>query len=170
MCTGCTELVHKIDSLHVFCYSTPYMAHILFLHDDPDFANTKGEYYQGLGYTMTVCTSAREGLSAIARSKDIDVVIVHKDIGEKNNEGVNVDMIAEALRKKEELARLGIVSGEFPHGRSHVLNLGADFYFPTTLPVENPWILEQLAAGLVSPSELKQRGERVATPGYQEKF
>lgn len=146
------------------------MAHILFLHDDDDFAFTRAEYYERLGHRVTVCTSARESLSKIASSRDIDVVIIHKDIGEAKNEGVGVDTIVEKLREKEDLARLGIISGEFPHGKSHVLNLEADFYFPTTLPPEDSWLLQQLDAGLVSPSELELRGREVTTPGHRESY
>ncbi|MDP1722466.1 MAG: hypothetical protein Q8L37_04620 [Candidatus Gottesmanbacteria bacterium] len=42
--------------------------------------------------------------------------------------------------------------------------IGGDGYFHTTLEAENSWLLGQLAAGLVSPTELEQRGRSVATP------
>lgn len=147
------------------------MPHILYGHDAEFFAITKGEIYQRLGHEVTVCETARECLSAIARvGTVIDVAVIHKDIGDILKEGIGIDSIAQALWNQEPLIRLLIISGEAFHGLNHVLNLGADGYFHTNLEANNPWLLHQLASGLVSPVEFEQRGKRVATPmGFKER-
>lgn len=147
------------------------MTHILCCHDAEYFAATKAELLRRSGREVTACETAIQSLEAIARcGQTIDVAVIHKDIGELLREGITVETIVAALRNKEILIRTGIISGEFPHGLPHVLNFGADFYFSTTLPNENRWLLNQLDAGLVSPNELEQRGQKVATPsGYRER-
>lgn len=146
------------------------MGKVLLIHDDPDFLITRSEFYRNHGHEVTECISGQDGLAAIQASNSLGVVIAHKDIDGEKPDGVYIDEIAEALRKKEDLANFGIVSGEFPYGLTHVLNLKADFYFPYTLPPEDNWILGQLNRELVSPEQLEQRGIRVATPmGFKER-
>lgn len=147
------------------------MSHILYGHDAEYFAITKGEIYRRLGHEVTVCETARECLAAIARIENvIDVAVIHKDIGDISKEGIGIGDITRSLRSHELLIRLLIISGEFRDGLWHVLELGADGYFHTNLKAENPWLLSQFDAGLVSPTELEQRGKRVATPmGYLER-
>ncbi len=142
------------------------MSHILYGHDAEYFARTKGEIYLRLGHEVTVCETASECLEAVARvGHKIDVAVIHKDIGEIFKEGIGIDDITQALRnQQEQLIRLVIISGEAYSGKEYVITLGADAYFHTNLEAENPWLLGQFNAGLVSPKELGQRGIRVATP------
>lgn len=101
----------------------------------------------------------------------MDTVVIHKDMGQYSGEkysGHNygwVDDIVEAIHLENETVRVGIISGEYPDGMSHVESLGADFYLDTADTVrEEAWFLQQLRKGTTSPREIGKRGKEVATP------
>lgn len=62
------------------------------------------------------------------------------------------------------MVRIGIVTAAYPDTSKYALSLGADFYFPISLDVFNPWLLSQLDAGYLLPLELQKRGKELAMP------
>lgn len=143
------------------------MTHILYCHDSDGFAQTKAEIFTDQGYQTEAFETVVSVLERIKRGvQNIDVVILHKDMGDYSKENIPnaVDKIVQALHEENETIRIGIISGEYPNGKKHVLLLGADFYFETATSNDNPWLLSQLDKGPVTPKELLKRTREVSTP------
>lgn len=139
------------------------MSKVLFCHDDSLFANTRGETLEKIyGHDVTVCITARDSLDRVQRGMNaFDAAIVHKDLGLGIEPIDSGDVIA-AIHESATHVRIGVVSGEFPDGYTHVVKeLQADFYLPTT---DGKWYAEQVSKGPVLPQEIERRGRSVEMP------
>ena len=106
------------------------MSKVLFCHDDIDFADTRGEILRELfDHDVTVCTTARASLERVSRGMNIfDTAIIHKDLG-LGIEQIDSDQVVALIHESSPYVRVGIISGEFPDGKHHVVHaLRADFY------------------------------------------
>ena len=140
------------------------MSRVLFCHDDADFATTWGEVLQELfGHEVTVCTTARASLERVSRGMNaFDAAIIHKDLG-LGIEKIDSDRVVVQIHESSPHVRVGIISGEFPDGKHHVIHaLQADFYLePNT---DLGWCAQQIARGPVLPDEMSKRGKSVEMP------
>lgn len=140
------------------------MSEVLFCHDNVDFATTRGEILQELfGHKVTVCTTARASLEMAHRGMNaFDVAIVHKDLG-LGVEQIDSEQVVAQIHEASPHVRIGIISGEFPYGKHHVIHaLQADFYLEPGTDLD--WCELQIARGPVLQGEMSRRGKEVAMP------
>ena len=140
------------------------MSKVLFCHDNADFAATRGEILRELfGHEVTVCTTARASLEMVSRGMNtFDAAIIHKDLG-LSIEQIDSDQVVARIRESSPCVRVGIISGEFPDGKDHVIQaLHADFYLEPNTDLN--WCEQQLARGPVLPAEIARRGQSVEMP------
>lgn len=140
------------------------MSKVLFCHDNVDFASTRGEILQTLfGHEVTVCTTAHSSINTVKLGiGGFDTVIVHKDLG-LGIESIDSERVVSEIHESAPYVRVGIISGEFPDGKKHVINtLQADFYLEPNTALE--WCDQQIARGFVSSEERSRRGKEVAMP------
>lgn len=104
---------------------------------------------------------------------NVDVIVLHKDLGQhvpsEWGSGITPDLIARSIHEEAEHVRLIVVSGEYPDGTKHVLNMGADGYC-NAMDVGGQWMTEQLSKGSVSPLELRARGSKVEMPATESHY
>jgi hypothetical protein len=114
-----------------------------------------------IGFQVKGFSSAKEALAYLSQRErsDIEVVLVHKDIYE-TKEGIEYGDIIDLCHNVDENIRLGIVSGEHPHGSDEVTKLGADLYFKPA-DINEDWVIEQLEKGYCTTEELSRRGQAV---------
>lgn len=140
------------------------MSKVLFCHDNVDFANTRGEILRQLfGHEAIVCTTARASLERVRRGMNtFDAAIIHKDLG-LGTEPIDSDQIVDEIHRSSPEVRVGIISGEFPDGKDHVIHaLQADFYLEPATDLD--WCERQIARGPVLPKEMSKRGKSVEMP------
>lgn len=140
------------------------MSRVLFCHDNADFATTRGEILQKLfGHEVIVCTTARASLEKVSRGINaFDAAIIHKDLG-LGIEAIDSDNVVTQIHESAPHVRIGIISGEFPDGRDHVVQvLQADFYLEPNTDLD--WCSRQIALGPVLPAEMNKRGKSVEMP------
>lgn len=100
---------------------------------------------------------------------DVDAVIIHKDLGAHTRDrrewspGVTAERVINAIHEEAPHVRVGIASGEYPHGKKEVLSMGADLYCGHEDMIED-WFLDQLRRGSVSPGEQAKRGKTIEQP------
>ncbi len=141
----------------------------LFIHDvGGGFAEAFSESFTHMGIAtkyFTLFSTAMRFIDSPA-IRQIESVILHKDLGQYSGEGDGLsDIIVAKLHEINPLIRIGIGSGEYPHGTKHVLALGVDFYFSTNdIRYDKEWIVEQMKLGYVSQNDIELRGEKVLTP------
>ena len=140
----------------------------LFIHDLEGYSESvaKNISLKNKVPTRGIAT-AREALEIIKGGvREIDCVVIHKDLGERSGEGSGlVDQVVKAIHEAAPTVRIGIVSGEYPHGKEHVLKLGADFYMSTNhVQYSRDWLVEQMTLGPVLPQEMILRGREIITP------
>lgn len=142
---------------------------VLLVHDQEYFAPTIAKSLR-LFHKINA-EAAQTALEAVQilrdRGDEFDVVIVHKDLGQYSGEPDNSSSrVIDLVHEINSAIRVGIVSGEFPDGRSHVLSLGADFYLITT-GIRDEWTVEQIKKGPAALDEIASRGKSVEMlPGY----
>lgn len=140
------------------------MSKVLFCHDNVDFAATRGKILQRLfGHEVTVCTTARASLERVHRGMNtFDAAIIHKDLG-LGIEQIDSDQVVARIHESAPHIRIGIISGEFPDGKIHVIHaLQADFYLDPSTDLS--WCERQIARGPVLPDEMSKRGKSVEMP------
>lgn len=140
------------------------MSKVLFCHDNADFAATRGETLEKLfDHKVTVCTTARASLERVRSGMNtFDTAIIHKDLG-LGIEPIDSERVVAEIHESAPYVRVGIISGEFPDGKHHVIHaLQADFYLEPNTTLD--WCTQQIARGPVSPEEMSRRGKEVAMP------
>ena len=140
------------------------MSTVLFCHDNVDFANTRSEILQELfGHKVIVCTTAQSSLNRVNQGMGaFDIAIIHKDLG-LGIEKIGSDQVVAQIHESAPYVRVGIISGEFPDGRDHVIrDLQADFYLEPETDLD--WCAEQVARGPILPDEMEKRGKSVEMP------
>jgi len=133
-----------------------------------DRGETGESFFQHLerrGVNVELCLTVEESLKRARRGfGDIDVVFLHKDLGEPTQEWGAGDHIAAMIRENNgKHARLVVISGEYPDGKGHVLRMGADAY-GSYLDLNTDFPMDQIRRGWVLPDEQQRRGETVETP------
>lgn len=140
------------------------MSKVLFCHDNVDFATTRGEILQELfGHEVTVCTTAQTSLERVRLGMNaFDTAIIHKDLG-LGIEPIDSERVVAEIHESAPYVRVGIISGEFPEGKHHVIHaLQTDFYLEPSTDFD--WCEQQIARGPVLPEEMSKRGKEVAMP------
>lgn len=127
-------------------------------------------YFTTRGFDVEAISSPRGCLERVKQGLgNIDCVLVHKDLGVHTRNradwsfSVTSDRVITAIHEEAPYVRVGVVSGEYPDGRAHVLEMGADFYIETT-DMTNHWTLDQLRKGWVPQEEQQRRGQTVEQP------
>lgn len=142
---------------------------ILVFHDRTDWPKP---FVEGLrdthDFNASLFQKPSDCLKRIKQGlNDVDVIILHKDLGqhvpEEWDSGITPDLIARSIHEEAEHVRLIVVSGEYPDGTKHVLEMGADGYC-NALDVGGNWMIQQLNKGSVSLQEIESRGSRVEMP------
>lgn len=104
---------------------------------------------------------------------ECDVVLIHKDLGQycpdEQSLRITSNRLVEMIHQEAPHIRIGIVSGEYPGGQKHVLEMGADFYIDV-LDMTNGWTVNELRKGMVSPKEQERRGKTVERPPIKERW
>ncbi len=140
------------------------MSKVLFCHDDAEFAATRAEILQTLfNHDVTVCKTARTSLEMVSHEmNDFDAAIIHKDLG-LGVEPIDSNQVVVRIHESSPHVRIGIISGEFPHGKDYVIDaLQADFYLEPNTSLD--WCEQQLVRGPVLPKEMSKRGKSVEMP------
>ncbi len=142
---------------------------VLVLHDRSEWPEVYVEHLNRVGLHANLLQDPVECLGRVKQGLGgVDVVLLHKDLGRHWLKKTNItsDMVIEAIHEENPFVRVGIVSGEYPHGKKHVLKMEADFYLGA-LNIYEQWTLDQLRKGIVSPEEQVRRGKTVETPPLQ---
>lgn len=139
------------------------MSKILIIHHDIDFRQELANFSREKGHQVTQVDTPDRALELLgSKGFDYDVCFLHSDLGE---ERWNVRQKGTVFRVRERLApytRVGIVSGIFPNGFDHVLELKADGYMSSESGVA---CFERfMQAGPVLPAEQALRGKSVEMP------
>ena len=139
---------------------------VYIFHDRPELAPLE-KYLRNQGFNSRLVQDPLVCLQlAETGMGNVDAVLVHKDLGqhyEPVRRNISSNIVVARLHEVSPFVRIGIVSGEYPDGEKHVLNMGADFYC-NALDLSQPWTLEQLSKGWVTPEEIKLRGTQVSKP------
>lgn len=142
---------------------------ILVFHDRNDWPAAFVRNLVGIhGFSASLYQKPSDCLKRIKRGlSDVDVIVLHKDLGQhvpsEWTSGITPDLIADSIHEEAEHVRLIVVSGEYPDGTKHVLQMGADGYC-NALDVGGDWLRQQLNKGSVSRHEIESRGTRVEMP------
>lgn len=142
---------------------------ILVFHDRNDWPKTFVENLVEIhGFKASLVQKPSECLNRVRRGlSNVDVIILHKDLGqhvpEEWGSGITPDLIARSIHEEAEHVRLIVVSGEYPDGTKHVLEMKADGYC-NALDVGENWMIQQLNKGSVTRQEIESRGRRIEMP------
>lgn len=142
---------------------------ILILHDRADLGPSLAGFLKNQGYAVTHLARPSACLKHVS-IRDLsryDVVILHKDLGQEFpdewNLGIDSGVIIDTVHERASYLRVGVVSGEYPDGTKHVLEMGADYYC-NPMDLNTDWGYAQLDRGWTSPDEQDLRGFTVEMP------
>ncbi len=93
--------------------------------------------------------------------------MIHKDLGvhvpAEWHLGISSDTVVQRVHEEAPHIRIIVVSGEYPDGEKHVLQMGADAYIGPT-DVSSEWALSLLRRGAVSLEDQAKRGKELYMP------
>ena len=144
------------------------MINVLVFHDRDDCPPHFRDYLNDRGFKAAWYQKPSECMSRVKKGLGkVDAIVLHKDLGqhipEEWHTGVNADVVASLIHEDGNHVRVIVVSGEYPDGTKHVLNMGVDAYC-NAIDVTSEWMLQQLRKGSVSNSEIALRGRKVEMP------
>jgi hypothetical protein len=147
----------------------PKLPVVLVFHDGTDWPSAYVDMLNHMGFSARLYRTPSECMERIRIGLGrVDVVMIHKDLGvhvpDEWDTGITSDSVVRSIHDEAPFVRIGIVSGEYPDGMKHVLEVGADFYLgPHDLYADRT--IEILRKGPVTPQEIAGRGIEVEMPG-----
>ena len=140
----------------------------IMLFIDNDIATNVKSYFTEKGYPTSLRPDAKSAYAELREGgalRNIDVLIVHKDLGAISRDwSLTSDGVCEYVHEHYPWIRIGIVSGEFPDGTRHVEGMEADFYF-SYIGLTSEWMKEQLDKGTKTQDEMKQHKLEISPEG-----
>lgn len=136
----------------------------LVIHDRPDFGPHLDSWLKKQGFPTHYFATGAEALRDLYRGglSGVEVAVIHKDLGETGTDDPT-EKIVDFIHQNSLTTRIIFVSGEWPDGINHVLQLKADGYCH---PIDTDWLVLEITKGAVTPDQIKLRGrmEGVSMP------
>ncbi len=135
----------------------------LIIHDEFYLAQIVSENLNSLGYPASYLDNAASALEKIGqKSISFEIFFIHNDLGWNDSIEFVSNKLVETIHRLNPMARIIMLSGNFPKGRDEMLKLGIDGYSGSNQFDEiNPWGLVQIEKGPLNAHELTLRGKEL---------
>jgi hypothetical protein len=129
----------------------------LIIHDRPEIGPHLDRWLRNQGFPTYFHATGAEALRDLYRGGllGVEVVVVHKDLGELDTDDP-VEKIVDFIHEDSPTTRIIFLSGEFPDGKNHVLQMKGDGY---CRPNDLDWLVGEIQKGALTPDQIELRGK-----------